>query len=187
MYTTIAGLIAVILTGTIALLALSIGGYPSMLRFLFHLRFPPARFYCNALKAIERLEALGKEVTDKDKEHRFGTVKQGDVGFGELTEVLTEKRILQGEVQEIRLIEEESAFTVGSDLFDATSHKIVRYLVLLRNGKQEPLPYNPSDPTQATRELKYWTDEITRKRVGNYLIVLILLYMAAGIYLVIIT
>ncbi len=185
----IIGIIAVVLSGIIALLALSIGGYTTMLRILSYLHFCPARFYFNAIKAIEKIEALGEEDTDSGGEkYRFGTVKQGGTGFSELIKVLREKVMLKGEVQEIRLIEEAAGLTAESDFWGASSHKVVRFLVLIRNnGEKEPQFYNSSDPAQATRDLKDWTEEITRRGVARWLVVLILLYMIAGIYLVLTT
>jgi hypothetical protein len=169
MYAVIMGTITVVLSRIIALLALSIGGYTPMLRILSYLHFCPARFYFNVTKAIEKLEALGEEGKEpRGEKYRFGTVKQGDTGFSGLITVLKEKAMLKGEVQEIRLIEQTAGLTEESDSWGASSHRVVRFLVLIRNnGKKETPSYNSSDPAQATRDLKDWTEEITRKGVAK--------------------
>ena len=179
------GIAATVCAALIALLSIAVG-YPRMFKFLSYLGFGPARFFVNAMKAIEKIETLNEEGTDpKGEKFKFGTVKQGDIGFGELIQVLREKKMLKGEAQEIQLIEEISGITVGSDLFNsATSHEIVRFLVLLRNGKGEPLPFNPFDPTQATRELKDWTEAIARRKLAGWILVLVAIWFILNTYLV---
>jgi hypothetical protein len=183
MYTIIVGIITIVLSGLIALLALSIGGYPTMLKVLFHLHFSPARFYFNVMRAIERLEALGEKGVDQQgKELKTGSVPLGDTGFCELVKVLKENRMVEGEVQRVSLVEDTASIGIGN-----ISPEIVRFLVVVSDGKTEILRTDPFDPTKVIRELKDWAEAITRKRVARWLVVLILLYMIAGIYLVLTT
>ncbi len=154
-----------------------------MLKLLSYLHFCPARFYFNVTQAIERLEALGEKGVDaKGKEIKFGIIRPNDVGFVELVQVLKENKVWGGETQSVMLVENEAALTVGD-----YSTKVVRALVVRGNSKQEILQTNPFDPTQPIRELKDWAEAITRKRVARWLVILILLYMIAGIYLVLTT
>lgn len=178
------GIAALVCSVLIALLSLA-GGYPNIHKLLIRLCFPPSKFFTNAIKAIEKLEALEEEGTDPEGEKfRFGTVKQGDKGFDQLAEVLRKNRVLKGEVQEIKLIEEKSGIGTESTVFGPTSPEIVRFLVLIRNGKNEVLQQTPFDPTKSTRELQDWAETIVRKRTTSWIMVLVAIWFAVNTYLV---
>ena len=188
MLTTIMGIIAVVLSGLIALFALSIGGYNTMLRIFSYLHFPPARFYFNAMQAIEKLEALNYTPPFSTPQIlRQGLVGSCDVGFKELAEILRENRMLSGEVEEIILRELRIAGGIKLGNIPLTPEKM-RFLSLIQKGDQSGeqiiVQQEQFDLNRITRDLKDRADEITRKRVGHYLVGLILLYMIAGIYLV---
>lgn len=179
MDTIIIGIITIAISGLIALLALIIGGYPTMLKVLFHLRFPPARFYLNVMRAIDKLEALGEKGSAQGgRELKIGSVNPKDIGFKELMNVLEENRMVKGEVQKIILVEDYASIGIGG-----ISPEIVRFLTVIKNGKQENLKTTPFDPTKPIRELKDWAEEITRKRMANWILATVGLFLIASIYL----
>jgi len=183
MFTTTIEIIVVILAVTIALLSLIIGGYPSMLRVFYYLRFPPARFYLNAMRAIDKLEVLREKQTDSvGKELKVGSVKLGDIGFTELVRILEENKMVKGEAQEIMLVEDNAFIGIGN-----ISPQIVRFLVVWKGGEQEILRTSPFDPTKPIRELRGWAEEITRKRVANWILAIVGLFLVASIYLTLTT
>lgn len=186
MCATISGIIAIILSVTIAILALSIGGFAKVLKLLYYLHFQPARFYFNAMRAIERLEAL----SDTPLEPLTGPIKQGiinysDVGFRELTEILRENRVLKGNIDEIVLGEENinSGMRVGNTPLTPTKR---RFLGLIKGNEQEEVLSEQWDIYRITRNLKDWALEITRNRVANWIIGLITFYLIASIVALII-
>ncbi|TES88537.1 MAG: hypothetical protein E3J93_02545 [Dehalococcoidia bacterium] len=184
MFTTIVGIIIVVLSGIIALFALSMGGYPSMLKLLFYLRFPPARFYFNAMRAIEKLEALSFTPPFSTPQIlKQGLVDSSDVGFEELTEILRENRILSGEVEEIILVELRITGGIKQGNIPLTPEKM-RFLGLIQKGEQVIVQQEQFDLNRITRDLQERSEEITRRGVARWLVGLILLYMIAGIYLV---
>lgn len=180
------GIAVTVCTALIALLSLA-GGYPSMLAFFSRLYLCPARFFTNAMVAIEKLEALNEEGIDSQGEkYKIGTVRQGDVGFDELTQALKENRMLKGAVQEISLIEEKSGIGTASDVFGDVSPEVVRFLVLLKDGKREVLRTSPFDPSESTRRLKDWTEVITRRRLIGWIITVLAVLAILNVWLVII-
>jgi hypothetical protein len=175
----------------IALFALSIGGYPIMLKLLSYFHFPPARFYYNAIRAIERLEALNDiPSTPSRKGFKQGIINSSDMGFKELTKILQKNRMLIGEADEIILGEVDIGGGIstgsGTGFIPLTPQK-VRFLGIIQKGEQIELQKEQFDPSRITRDLMNQAEEITRKSVGNYLVGLVFLYMIAGIYLVITT
>jgi hypothetical protein len=189
MYPTIIEIIAVILPVIMALLALSIGSYPRMLKVLSYTYFPPAKFYLNAMKAIERLEAL----SDKPSTPESGQLKQGitgssDVGFRELVEILRENRMLNdnNEVEEIILGEIKIASGLYQYNIPLTSER-ARFLGVIQKGEQILVQQEQFDPSRITRDLKDSAERIARKRVANWIIVILALHLIASISLAIIT
>ena len=183
----IVGIIAIILSIIIALLALSIGGYPRVLKLLFYLHFRPARFYLNAMRAIGRLEALNDEPSIPSASHiRQGIIGASDVGFKELTRILKENRILSGQVEEIILGEVDIGGGMSMGNIPLTPQKM-RFLGLIQNSEQKVVLQEQWDIYRITRNLRDWAMEITRNSVAIWIIVLLALYLIAGITLVIIT
>ena len=135
----ILGIVVSFLTVLIALLSLT-GGYPDMHKFFSRIYFPPSRFSVNAMKAIEKLQALGETWSDSKGEIKFGSVQPNDIGFVELVKVLKENKVWEGEIQRIMLVENAAALTVGN-----YSPKVVRALVVKGDGKQEILRTDPFD------------------------------------------
>ena len=194
MYIRVIELIATILTVAIALFALSIGGYPKVLKVFFYLHFPPARFYFNAMQAIEKLEALDNtsQITP-GQWLKQGVVRASDIGFKELTKILQENRMLSDEAEEIILgeyhldesgmYEEDEAGVLNGDM-RLTPEKI-RLLILIQKGKRIVLQ-RELDPSRITRNLKDWVQEITRNHVANWILVVLALYLIASICLAVI-
>ena len=150
-----------------------------MLRLFSYLRFPPARFHVNVMRAIDKLEALGEKGSAQGgRELKIGSVKLKDIGFKELVKVLEENRMVKGEVQEIILVEDYASVGIGG-----ISPEIVRFLAVVKNGKPENLRTDPFDPTKPIRELKGWAEEITRKRMANWILATVGLFLIASIYL----
>lgn len=194
MYIRVIELIATILTVAIALFALSIGGYPKVLKVFFYLHFPPARFYFNAMRAIEKLEALNNiSQIQPNQWFKQGVVRASDIGFGELTKILQENRMLSGEAEEIILgeyqldesgmYEVDEAGVLNGDM-RLTPEKI-RLLILIQKGKRIVLQ-RELDPSRIARNLKGWAEEITRNHVANWILVVLALYLIASICLAVI-
>ena len=123
---------AIILSGLVALLALSIGGYPTMLKMFSYIPFSPAKFYFKAMKAINKLEALeGKVESKSGEEYKCGTVKQGETGFSELVEILREKAMLGEEIKEVKLVEESAAITPNSTAWKTNANADPRNPILV--------------------------------------------------------
>ena len=155
-----------------------------MLKLLSHLHFQPARFYFNALQAIDRLEALGGTTsTLASGQFKRGIVGSSDIGFRELIEILRENRTFMGEVEEIVLGELRILGGTYQDNIPLTPQRF-RILMVIQKGEKELLYQERFDPNRITRNLRIQAEEITRKRIGSYLVALIFLYMIAGIYLV---
>ena len=173
------GIVVSFLTALIALLSLA-GGYPNIQKFFSRICFPPSKFFVNAMKAIEKLQALGeKEVASNGKEIKFGSVQPNDVGFVELVKVLKENKMWEGEIQRIMLVENESPLKVGD-----YSPEIVRVLVVRDSGKQEILRTDPFDPAKAIRDLKDWAEAITRKRLANWIVILVAIWLAINTFII---
>ena len=187
MWAMVLGIIVGVLSAIIALLALSIGGYPKVLKVLSYFRFPPARFFSNAMQGIEKLEALGDATSGQIKQ---GTVNSSDVGYSELAEILRENRMISGTLDAV--ISEEVQIRAGASTIIGRRNipltpQRQRLLSLLQNGQQIILEQEQFDPSRITRNLKNWAEEITRNRVANWILIIIALYLIATIVLIIIT
>ncbi len=181
-------IIAIILSVIIAVLALSIGGYPTVLNVLRHLRFPPARFHFNALLGIEKLESLDENRPDeKGNPIRVGVVRPKDAGFKELIDILRENRLLIVDVDEIMLAEIEINAGVATfrGNIPLTPQKM-RVLGVVKNEQYTEIRRELYDPTRTTRDLKIHAEEIVRRRVAKWILVALALYLAASITLVVI-
>lgn len=144
-----------------------------MHKFFARMYFPSSKFYVNALKAIEKLQALGeREVDSKGKEIVFGSVGSNEVGFAELVEVLKENKVWEGEIRRIMLVENPAALTVGN-----YSPEVVRALVVTEADRQEILKTDPFEPTKPIRDLKDWTEAITRKRLAGWIVALVAVWL----------
>ena len=186
-------LIPIVSTIAIALFALSIGGYPRVLKAFFYLRFPPARFYFNAMRAIEKLATLSYTSPSSVK----GDLKQGvigvsDIGFKELLEILQQKRMINGEVEEIVLgeitLDTELKLTSDSPTFKEipiTPGKMM-FLGVIQKGKEVVVQQEQFDVNRITQNLKDWVEEITRNRVANWIFGVLVIYLIASLYLEII-
>ena len=172
---------------TVAILLLSLaGGYLNMLRFLSRFHLPPARFYANAMRGIERLEALSKETTDlKGQKLRVGSLQQGETGFAELVEALRENRVVKNDAQVIVLMlyEAKAGVRIGN-----ISPEVVRALALLvargNEATEEVVKTDPFDPNKATRELKQWVEAIARMRLVGWIVALVVIWLIMYIWLV---
>ena len=194
MYVKIIGLIATILSIAIALFGLSIGGYTKVLKVFFYLRFPPARFYFNAIQAIKKLEALDNTSQIAPSQWlKQGIVRASDVGFKELTKILQENGIFSGEADEIilgeycldetGLYEEDEAGVLDGDM-RLTPEKI-GLLISMQKDRRIVLQ-RELDPSRITRNLKDWAREMTRNRVANWILIVLALYLIVSIYLAVI-
>jgi hypothetical protein len=191
MCTMISAIIAVISSVIITLFALSIGGYPSVLKVFYYLHFPPARFYFNAMQAIEKLEALSyKPLSPANGDLKQGVITVSDIGFRELMEILRQKRKVMGEVEEIVL--GEISFKTGLRLTTSSSTfknisltpNKMRFLGLIQRGSEIVVQREQFDVGMITRNLKEWALEITRNRVANWILGILAIYLIASLYLV---
>jgi len=168
-----------IVAAIIAILSLLVG-YPDMLRFFSKLHFPPARFYLNAIKAIERLEALGEEETDSaGHKLRFGEVKRQDASFMELAVILRERGIFREDSLAIRLCDEPETG------MESASITITPNLVYVREGQQEVIETDAFDPAKTTTELRNAARDIAQRRLAVYIVVLIPLWFILHTLLII--
>jgi hypothetical protein len=192
MYVIFLELIPIILTVVIAVFALSIGGYTKMLKVFYHLHFPPARFYFNAMLAIERLEGLDNISETKSKQVlKQGIIRKTEIGFKELTEILRENRMLnKGEVDEIILGE---LHLDESGLYETDEDKIlngdlrltpdkIEFLAIIQGGKRTVLQ-RETNPSRIIQKLQALAQEITRDRVANWILSVLALYLIVSIYL----
>ena len=176
-------IIGIILSVMVALLALSIGGYPKLLSIMSRIYIPPARYYRRAMQAIDHLELLSDAPEDKIKQ---GIVAGGDIGFEELVHVLKEKRIYNGQVDEIVLGQHDirSGLATGGTFITPTKK---RFLGVINGDSEIMLVEEQWDIQRITSNLADWVLEITRNKVSMWVIIILVLYLVASITSVIIT
>ena len=63
----------------------------------------------------------------------------------------------------------------------------MRFLCLIQNGEEQYVLQEQEDIYRITRNLRDWAMEITRNSTATWIIVLLALYLIAGISLVMIT
>lgn len=146
-------------------------------RDIFFRLLPPVRFYLNATKGIQKLQALDLPVFD-DKGNRVdqkqGGLKRGEIGFDELARLIKENTSVVGEIRTIILVEDEAGVGIGD------SSKIVRLLYLDKGESNEHLTYDPFDPDKPIRDLRSWVDDKYRESLANWMIYAIVIWLIAN-------
>ncbi len=149
--------------------------------YAFFRIFPPARFLANALKGLDKLQALDEKVHDEKGNEvttqKQGVVQRGDVGFKQLLKVIRENTASKSGCHNITLVEDSAGILVGD------SSDIIRF-VLLRKGKEEErLLFHPFDPDKSMRDLRNWVEENFRKQLAYWMMGLLVVWLLANSYM----
>lgn len=158
-----------------------------MLSILSRIYFPPALYYRRAMQAINHLELLGDiPSTPSVPKIKQGIVARGDMGFRELVHVLREKRIYNGQVDEIVLGEVNIDSGLRTGKISLTPTKM-RFLGVKNGDSEITLIREQWDIHRITRNLADWVLEITRNKISIWIIIILALYLITSITLVLIT
>lgn len=143
---------------------------------------PLIRFAPNAMKGIEKLQALDLEVSDekgnKVTGQKQGGVYRGSVGFNELLGVIKENTSIKGEYRSIILVEDSAGILIGD------SPRIIRFLYLEKDdGEGERLPMHPFDPDKPIRDLMNWVENKFRRSLAYLTMFLIAIWLVTNSYM----
>jgi len=164
--------------------AIRICPIPKRIVYTFFCTFPPARFYSNALRGIAKLQLLNEEVFDSAKDGakieraKAGIIRQNNVGFRELAQVLTENKAVEGKIQQISLLEQKAGIRIGK-----ISPETVKVLLIGKDGKQDVIRTDPFEPNKPIRELTNWVENKFRRQLAYWMIALVVIWLGANSYM----